>query len=66
MKLKFEANQDYQLQAIESVTSLLEGQSHVEVEINFVEGTLLPAAPNRIDLDDESLLKKPTIGTSTE
>ena len=57
MKLKFEANQDYQLQAIESVTSLLEGQSHVEVEIKFVEGTLLPAAPNRIDLDDESLLK---------
>ena len=57
MRFKFEANQDYQLQAIESVTSLLEGQSHVEVELKFVEGTLLPAAPNRIDLDDEALLK---------
>ena len=57
MKLKFEANQDYQLQAIESATNLLEGQSHIEVELNFVEGTLLPAAPNRIDLDDEALLK---------
>ena len=57
MKLKFEANQDYQLRAIESVTNLLEGQFHVEVESNFVEGTLLAAVPNRIDLDDETLLK---------
>lgn len=57
MKLKFEANQDYQLRAIESVTNLLEGQFHVAVESNFVEGTLLAAVSNRIDLDDETLLK---------
>ena len=57
MRLKFEANQDYQLRAIESVANLLEGQSHVEVELNFVEGTLLAATSNRIDLDEEVLLK---------
>ena len=57
MRFKFEANQDYQLQAIESVTSLLEGQSHVEVDLNFVKGTLLAAVPNHMDLDDEALLK---------
>ena len=56
MRLKFEANQDYQLKAIESVTSLLEGQSHVEVELHFEKGTLFAAVPNRIDLDDEALL----------
>ena len=57
MKFKFEANQDYQLRAIESVTHLLEGQSQVQVDLKFVGGTLLPAVPNSIDLDDETLLK---------
>ena len=56
MKFKFEANQDYQLKAIESVTNLLKRLSHVEVELQFENGTLFAAVPNGIDLDDEALL----------
>ena len=56
MKFKFEANQDYQLKAIESVTNLLKGQSRVEAELQFENGTLFAAVPNCIDLDDETLL----------
>ena len=56
MRFKFEGNQEYQLQAIESITRLLEGQSHVEVEPSFVEGMLFATVPNLMDLDDEVLL----------
>ena len=57
MRFKFEANQDYQLRAIESVANLLEGQPHVKVGLDVVEGAMFTAVPNRIDFDDESLLK---------
>ena len=56
MRFKFEGNQEYQLQAIESITRLLEGQSHVEVEPSFVEGMLFATVPNLMDLDDEVLM----------
>ena len=57
MRFKFEGDQEYQLRAVESVTRLLEGQSHVEVEPNFVDGTLFATIRNLMDLDDEGLLK---------
>ena len=56
MRFKFEGNQEYQLQAIESVTNLLERQSDVQDEPDFTNGTLFAAVPNRMDLDDEVLL----------
>ena len=57
MRFKFEANQDYQLRAIESVANLLEGQPYVQVGLDVVEGAMFTAVPNRMGLDDESLLK---------
>ena len=57
MRFKFEANQDYQLRAIKSVANLLEGQPHVQVGLDVVEGAMFTAVPNRMGLDDESLLK---------
>ena len=56
MRFKFEANQDYQLRAIESATNLLERQSDIQDEPDFMNGTLFAAEPNRMDLDDEVLL----------
>ena len=56
MRFKFEGNQEYQLQAIESVTRLLEGQPYVEAEPNFMDGTLFAAVRNLIGLDDDVLL----------
>ena len=50
MEFKFEANQDFQLKAIESVIGLFEGQP-------YIEAGLSPVIGNRLDLDDETLLE---------
>ena len=50
MEFKFEANQDFQLKAIEAITGLFEGQPYIEAGLSAVIG-------NRLDLDDETLLK---------
>lgn len=50
MEFKFEANQDFQLKAIEAITGLFEGQP-------YIEAGLSPVIGNRLDLDDETLLK---------
>jgi type III restriction enzyme len=57
MELKFDANQDFQIRAIDSVVSLLDGQPPIGVELNFTLGTALAAIPNRLDLDEASLLR---------
>ena len=38
MELKFDANQDFQLQAIEAVTSLFAGQPRIETDLHFTLG----------------------------
>lgn len=55
MEFRFDAAQQFQLDAIAAVTGLLEGQGHIGA-------TLLPAAgftvvPNRLDLGDDALLE---------
>ena len=55
MEFRFDAAQQFQLDAIAAVRGLLDGQQHIGA-------TLLPAAgftvvPNRLDLDDDSLLE---------
>jgi type III restriction enzyme len=57
MEFKFDANQDYQVKAIESVIGLLHGQNPIEVELSFALGAGFAAVPNRLDLDEEGLLK---------
>ena len=56
MEFHFDANQDYQLQAIAAVTGLLEGQPRIEVDLSFGPGSGFAAVPNRLDLDDSTLL----------
>jgi type III restriction enzyme len=55
MEFRFDAGQQFQLDAIAAVTDLLEGQSHIGT-------TLLPAAgatvvPNALELTDDQLLE---------
>lgn len=55
MEFRFDAAQQFQLDAIAAVTGLLDGQGHIGA-------TLLPAAgftvvPNRLDLGDDALLE---------
>ena len=57
MQFKFDPNQDYQIRAIEAVANLLEGQPRVEVDLTFARGAGFAAVANRLDLDDEVLLK---------
>lgn len=57
MRFKFDANQDYQLQAIAAVVDLFEGQPRVEVDFTALALGPTPAFPNRLDLDMAALLE---------
>jgi type III restriction enzyme len=57
VEFRFDANQEYQVRAIEAVMGLLEGQPRIEVELEFVSGnSSFAAIANRLDLDDGMLL----------
>ena len=58
MKFKFDPKQDYQLQAIDAVVDLFEGQPRYEAALEFklAANIALAVVPNRLDLDDTSLL----------
>jgi type III restriction enzyme len=55
MQFKFDANQEFQVHAVEAITDLFEGQPRVETELNFLLGGAA-AVPNRLDLDEDALL----------
>lgn len=55
MKFKFDANQDYQLRAIEAITRLFEGCRVASASLDFEWGGLL-AVPNRLEISEEILL----------
>lgn len=58
MKFKFDPNQEYQLEAIEAVTELFDGQPRAGGGMHFVPGTTgLAAVPNRLDLPEEDILR---------
>ena len=56
MQFKFDANQEFQLQAIDAVAGLLEGQPPLENELRMSLGIALAAIANRLDLDEADLL----------
>ncbi len=57
MKLKFDANQDFQLQAIEAAAGLFVGQPRTQADLQFVLGaSFFAASANRLDLSAPELL----------
>ncbi|MEW5786156.1 MAG: DEAD/DEAH box helicase family protein, partial [Bacillota bacterium] len=56
MRFKFDASQEFQIRAVESVVSLLEGQPYIETELQFRWGAGFAAVANRLDLDGNTLL----------
>jgi type III restriction enzyme len=57
VRLQFDANQTYQLKAIEAVAGLLHGQTRTEVEFAPVAlGPMFGSVTNRLDLDEEHIL----------
>jgi len=57
MRIKFDANQDFQLEAIEAVTSLFTGQPRLQADLHFSLGhSSFAAVANRLDLSESDLL----------
>jgi type III restriction enzyme len=54
---QFDANQEYQLRAIEAVAGLFRGQPRIETRLEFAAGTGFAAVPNRLDLSEDTLLR---------
>ena len=61
MKLKFDSNLPYQLEAIQSVTDLFEGlsegQGELPLDTTQIDGSLFPGVCNNLPLSDAQLLK---------
>jgi type III restriction enzyme len=58
MQLKFDANQEFQLEAIQAVAGLLEGQPHVDAvhELRYMRPGFAAIA-NHLDLDESDLIR---------
>ena len=58
MKFKFDAEQEFQLDAIDAIVDLFEGQPHIEADIKFIKGqSTLGTVNNRLDLTGEEILE---------
>jgi type III restriction enzyme len=56
MLFRFDANQEYQLQAIAAVVDLFEGQMRIEKDLSFAMGAAFAAVPNRLELHEAAVL----------
>lgn len=55
MEFKFDANQDFQLEAINAIADIFDGQRRQELDLQFKLGGI-PAVANRLDLHENALL----------
>ncbi len=56
MQFKFDANQEFQIRAIESIANLLEGQPRIKAEIQFTSQLSMAAIANSLDISEEEIL----------
>lgn len=56
MEFKFKSDEEFQIQAIESITKLFDGQHYVEAQFNLNEGGLA-AIPNTLEVDNDTILE---------
>jgi type III restriction enzyme len=57
MELRFDARQEYQVRAVESVARLFEGQGRIEASMSYSREAGFLASPNRLDLNEDDLLR---------
>ncbi|WP_417494468.1 DEAD/DEAH box helicase family protein [Maricaulis sp.] len=56
MKFKFDSDQEYQVDAVESVVGLFDGQAFVSNQLTIPTGATFQVVPNRLDLTPDQLL----------
>ena len=56
MEFKFESDQDFQIQAIESITKLFDGQHYVEAQFDLNKRELA-SIPNSLEVDNDAILE---------
>src|SRR5579884_4027299 len=56
MELRFEADQEFQVAAVEAVAALFDGQPRITADGWFQFGAELGAIGNRLDITDDDLL----------
>jgi type III restriction enzyme len=56
MEFRFDANQEFQIAAVDSITGLLEGQPRTGLNMEFSLNGSFAAVPNRLDLGEVELL----------
>ena len=56
MKFKFDSNQEYQIDAIESVVRLFDGQAFAGNQLTVPKGATFQVVPNQLDLTSDQLL----------
>ena len=57
MKFKFEANEPYQIAAIDAAAALFDGQPALPSQLTIPTGATFQVVPNRLDLIEEQLLE---------
>ena len=57
MQFQFDADQEYQLDAIQAIADLFTGQGRIKAELCFTAGqSIFAAVANRLDLSEADLL----------
>jgi type III restriction enzyme len=56
MKFKFDSDQEFQVDAVESVVGLFDGQASVRNQLTVPTGATFQVVPNRLDLTPDQLL----------
>ncbi|MCA3246721.1 MAG: DEAD/DEAH box helicase family protein [Azospirillum sp.] len=57
MKFKFDANETYQIEAIDAATAIFDGQPALPSQLTIPSGATFQVVPNRLDLSEEQLLE---------
>ena len=60
MKFKFEANEPYQIAAIDAATALFDGQPAIPSQLTIPPGATFQVVPNRLDLTEGQLFENLT------
>src|SRR4051812_42032511 len=65
MRFEFDPNQDYQVDAVQSVVQIFDGQPRIDAAPSFELGVAPGTVGNRLDLSNDDLLSNVNVVQST-